>query len=286
MKNFSILIPIRRKIEQLEIAIYNLREYSYNKNHEILLLGNCETSDMFQWLEKRKKWLEKHKIRYHHCDFTLEDVAKFPKDHSQYGKPMDGSATAMALNIGIKIATYDWIVAISDDDLFYSKDWDKPFFDLIEKNNAVSYVFRPIHVQPGKELRGEELTFPKFWGDAWRHFSLHRKVVPVIRKEDNFITEDEWNEAVEIVKKEAVDYETCGRRLEMHWIPLLIHRDLLERIKGWPEKAGPGFDLHFDDRLGNLGITKVRPGNSLVLHKGIERQFLLTKKGQEFIKDE
>ena len=292
MENFSILVPIRRKMEQLEIAIYNLREYSYNKNHEILLLGNCETPEMLDWLKRRQNWLKKHRIRCYSCDLDIDKISRFPEGPLTERR-MDGSATAMALNIGVDVATYDWIVAISDDDLFYSKDWDKPFFSLIKKMDYMKHVFRPVHVQPKKELFGEELTVEKFWGSAWKHFSAHRKSVTATRKEHNFLPEDEWNRVVEVVKREKVDFEKCGERMEMHWIPFLFHRDLIKQGpfnnlygNGWSENMGPGFDLNFDDRLGYFGITKVRPGNSLVLHKGLERQFLLTKKGQKFISEE
>jgi hypothetical protein len=276
--NFSILVPIFRKTEELEIAIYNLRTYSYIKEHEILILGNDETENMLKWLDNRKDWLRKHNIRYHHCRMPYEKLATYPD-----GGYVHGARCAAAMNIGVEIATYDWICGISDDDLFYSYHWDKPIIDIIPKYDMMKYVFRPTHVQPRMEVEGE-ISVEDFWGEKYDYLVSHYRVIkPTIER---FVTELEWNVIVAKMSQSGViDIEPCGMRKKLHWLPMIMSRALIKAIGGWSldKQHASCIDIEFDDRLAKKGISKVRCRDSFVLHKGIERKHLLTEKARKFI---
>ncbi len=286
--NFSIIMPVSQKTDLVEIALYNLRTYSYNHAHEILLMGNNESSHFLEWLKKKKYWLKKHNITYHHCDIDMNAIAKH-EEPDRSGEPIAGSLIATAMNMGIEAAKNDWIVGISDDDLFYSKNWDKPILDIIDNYDPTNSVLRPVHVQPRFQLEGEEVTVSRFWESAsWRDICQHYYAIPTTVEINNTwgITENDWNKLVEIVSRDNdIRNQKCGIQERIHWIPLIIHKDLIEKVGGWDTtyEHAYSFDIYFDDVLGKHNVTKYQPSNSFVLHKGLLLKEWLTKEGLDFI---
>ena len=65
-----------------------------------------------------------------------------------------------------------------------------------------------------------------------------------------------------------VHTEPCGTRDKCHWVPMLMHRDLLIRAGCWTiqDQDAMSYDIALDNRLGEMGVTKRMPIDELVLH--------------------
>lgn len=182
-----------------------------------------------------------------------------------------GLRTSAALNVGVEAAQTEWIVGIGDEDLCFSPGWDDALWSALGGRDPRSTVSTLVMAMPmQRETWPEPLTAR--WIHMQRDRVCHQLTFPVRPEHSGAdsarISESSWLGFAQLAKLGGVYEEQCHERKMCHWVPMLMHRDLLRRVGTWPirDEAAFSFDIYLDDQLGAAGVRKRMRLDNLVLH--------------------
>lgn len=277
----TILIPEYAHPNFLEICLQALFRNSRYK-HEILVVGGDtkapandfmynkngqryqKYSSIDEFLKKNKAWLEENNVVF--ID-TTESRKKFKESYERSAGVYNGGVdTASNDNIGAEQVQTKWFFWNWDDDFIAAPDWDANLLKYVD-DSRTDRVYLPTHVQPNFGATEENLMInPK---DAWTstHISIHRLPLPITSRAEPYLLESEMNEFVKANSRNDTWEELCHIRHKIHWVPMLIEKEYYLAINGC-NYQGSGYDIEFDDRLGNLSKKKVMSRSSFIIHRG------------------
>lgn len=283
--DITIIIPCRERPNFLAIALDGLLKYSYHRLHTIIVNSTPTTFDPvhtppdYYFNSKTGERVQKYRRVADFCDanfelmnkldVTLVDVTeKVARFRSKYedglvfeGKTeyMDGVDIAYKDNLGLDYVKTPWVVPNWDDDFYPYQDWDKHLID-VANNFPDKSVFIPRHVQPFLQSQIDSMEANNqhmFYGQPW--FLMPR---------DTYVTEDEWVAYCEEHSKDEVVVESCGDRINCHYLPMLYRTDDILKTIGPFSYKGGGYEAEMDDRCRDFGFQKVSSHQSFILHKG------------------
>ena len=213
---------------------------------------------VYRWLDSHGKLLAEHKIR----------VVEFMGDERHW---TGGLRAAAAMNLGAKLSTADWIVGFGDEDLCFQPGWDAGLWQTVRGRDPNRYVGTSVLVVPGvRDPIPTPLT--SGWIHDQRAIVCHALTFPVAPRHADpasaRLSHASLQRFHEAAAMPGVHEEPCGVRRMCHWVPLLMHRRLFDRIGGYPtsDRAHSSYDLVLDDTLHDLGVTKRMPLDLMTFH--------------------
>lgn len=284
--NVTIVIPGLRHPNFMEICIQALIKNSRYKNKILIVYDSSQTpaSDfmydkndkknvyqkyhsMDDFITKRRKWLNDNNVTL--VDVT-EQLRKFVKEFIEKNPGItyyDGHSIAFKDNIAMDYVDTEWFIWNWDDDFIGAPDWDYNLFKRVDTSRH-DRVYTPVHVQPAYGT-GDDIKIidPNNVWDTSKHISIHRLTLPIPSRIDTYLLESELNQFVNANKRDQIIVELCHIRHKTHWLPMLLEKSLYLKAGGSGYK-GPGFDVAFDDKLGEMGIMKVMSCDSFIIHRG------------------
>lgn len=158
---------------------------------------------------------------------------------------------------------YDWTM-ILDDDMLLLPGWDEALVREMNASDATRVYAPKVYDVRGSADGGARLL-------RGAHPPAYRVEVPAVKGRVRF------SDIEPLVAGGGVTVERCGERLEGASIPLLVHRTLWDETGGRPfvvsserdSKPGRvvgGTEVHWDRRLGRMGIEKVVVWGARCLH--------------------
>lgn len=245
--------------------IWSLRENAVCKEHEILLIGDrthrepvvchygckeCQYKTVEEWAKANKKYLEDVNAKYYLCP----DSVDYSLDNNEY----DGQSRS--LYFGTKIAKNNFVLW-SSDDFFYTKDWDKYLFEIINETDKDTHIYMPwlAYVLPFYEehpmwgSRGKIVQVTPgvpYPGDNWCYYIFFKSDFIDINNLEKIFKENN------ILSSEVVK-EKCGERINMHWFPPLFSKSLILPRMPYPNSDIVGWDIFFDNINGTHGTHKI-----------------------------
>ena len=289
----TITIPVLGQPHLLEAALTSLIENSFYKHRIIVIMseeppdehhtggardwkivdGRClKTYESVADLRaKRGAWLDVHGVEF--VDVT-EEAREFHA-RTRAVRVVDGGVdVAFKNNAGLKLTDTEWTIPNWDCDFFAGLHWDRPLVDyarLLAPSDKVSLV--PMHVQP------RLFDALPVWSDPWESSRAvasnvlgmpTTRVVHARSEADTcpYVTADEFYAfCIRMARPGVQIHEKPGERSRAHWVPAMLRtRDVVDA--GAYALIGCGYDLEFDNRLGDCGFRKVGFCDSFQLHKG------------------
>ena len=287
----TIVIPLLGQPSLLRAALKGLVKHSFYKHRIVVIKSDvvvtCLATNadfrarMLGWdiignkrvqrydsvetyLDEDRHWLRENNIEVY--DISRE-ISDFLKQHATDVKIVEGGADiAFKNNYGLSITDTEWTIPNWDADFYPAPNWDKP---LIEAAQYMAHktVIVPTHVQP------QFFDSPPDWKDVWvdsRAAASNRLAIPTTHSVDgcSYVTENEFIEFCASIKRPRdVIAEKPGVREKLHWVPALLRTDEVKSIGGYAY-IGAGYDIEFDNRLGENGFMKYGYCDSFILHKG------------------
>lgn len=273
------IVPLRRRLQFTTNLLPTLFRFAERKDHEVIvILDKCdyrtEAARLGIDVEEaaRQDAIDRQKVyRWFdsHADLV---VAHNIRMLDSYGSPAlhtGGQRTAAALNLGIERASTPWMVGIGDEDLCLQPGWDRALWQALDGRDPLKYVSTLSMVMP-KVFEGDPLP-PATSG--WVKNSVNSQLSFPVRPEHASTKGARISHAMfcaftNVASSPDVLEERCAERLACHWVPLLMHRDLLGKVGGWPtrEDSAYSFDIALDDDLAKLGVVKRMPRDAFALH--------------------
>lgn len=211
-----------------------------------------------QWIDVHAKLLDEHHVR------VIESLG----DENCW---TGGLRETYALNLAHRSATCEWLLCFGDEDLVFMPRWDEALWEAMDGQDPQRAVGLPVMVMPHvEESYPEPLTAQ--WIHAQRGRCCHQLSYPVRVAHSELgtgrIQLPDFQRFAELASLPGIHEEPCGWRAKCHWVPLLMHRDVFDRVGGYPtnDEAAISFDIHWDDRLGAMGIVKRMPEYQHILH--------------------
>jgi hypothetical protein len=218
---------------------------------------------VYRWIDSHEALLKEYKVR----------VMDFHGDESCW---TGGLRAAAAMNMGTAAGTTDWVVVFGDEDCVFRKDWDVALWEVIKDRDFMRFVSTPVMVMPRVH---DEMTAPvparrvtAEWIHAQRNRCCHQLTYPILAKHGELNSGRIYQETFESFAKTAslsgVHEESCGERRMCHWVPLIMHKQLFNKMGGYPttDRAACSFDLVLDDTLRDMGVRKRMPLDHPMLH--------------------
>ena len=213
---------------------------------------------VYRWIDAHRPILDEHGIQ----------VMEFMGDERRW---TGGLRAAAAMNMGMKAATSEWVATFGDEDLVFMKNWDLAMWNALRDHDPMQYVALPVMVT--SQLRDPYPNLTPSWIHAQRGSSCHALTFPVARQHTLSLTNarlsyESFLRFFEMAKMTGCVNERCGERRMCHWVPMVMHRKLFDRVGGYPtsDQAACSYDLVFDDALRSLGVTKRMPLDHMILH--------------------
>ena len=291
----TITIPVLGQPHFLEAALVGLVKNSFYKHRIIILKSNpIAYADPFHdpqvrdWvviegqekqvhasvddmLGKRAAWLNEHDVLV--IDVT-EDVLAF-RDHYRRGEiypgktDVEGGADiAFKNNVGLVKTDTEWTIPNWDADFYPGLHWDKPLVEYARSSpSSEKAMLVPMHVQP------RHFAARPAWNDPWkqaREVAANVLTLPTTRKTDRdhpWVTEQEFFQFIGSMNKRESVRERPGARAFLHWVPAMIRTGQVRDVGGY-DLNGCGYDILFDNKLGDRGFQKIGFLDSFILHKG------------------
>lgn len=206
---FSLIIPTFNNLKYLKVCLNSIKKNS-KFNHEIIV---CVNSSLDGTLE----FVESNSVKY------------------LYNKTNVG--LCKAVNEGVKISKFDYII-YAHDDMYFCPGWDIEFYNEIKKTNVKDFFLSGTMIQPFK---------------SFIHLNCGKQI-------ENF---DE-NKLLEEYKNIHFD-DFQGST----WAPSLIPKNTWNKVGGFSEEYGPGLgsDPDFNMKLWKIGVRLFKGlGNCRVYH--------------------
>ena len=206
---FSLIIPTFNNLKYLKVCLNSIKKNS-KFNHEIIVYVNSS-------LDGTLEFVESNSVKY------------------LYNKKNVG--LCKAVNEGVKISKFDYII-YAHDDMYFCPGWDIEFYNEIKKTNVKDFFLSGTMIQPFK---------------SFIHLNCGKQI-------ENF---DE-NKLLEEYKNIHFD-DFQGST----WAPSLIPKNTWNKVGGFSEEYGPGLgsDPDFNMKLWKIGVRLFKGlGNCRVYH--------------------
>lgn len=206
---FSLIIPTFNNLKYLKVCLNSIKKNS-KFNHEIIVYVNSS-------LDGTLEFVESNSVKY------------------LYNKTNVG--LCKAVNEGVKISKFDYII-YAHDDMYFCPGWDIEFYNEIKKTNVKDFFLSGTMIQPFK---------------SFIHLNCGKQI-------ENF---DE-NKLLEEYKNIHFD-DFQGST----WAPSLIPKNTWNKVGGFSEEYGPGLgsDPDFNMKLWKIGVRLFKGlGNCRVYH--------------------
>jgi hypothetical protein len=254
----EIVIVLDKTPLQYELA-RRPNEFPPSQTEQFLRRDEAGREQVYRWIDAHQKLLDEHGI----------NVLEFIGDERCW---TGGIRAAAAMNMGTAATSSEWVATFGDEDLVFMKNWDVALWDVLRDHDPMQFVSTPVMVTPDlRDPYPEVLTAA--WIHAQRDLCCHKLTLPLPVKFSRDLlsgrlTYDTFLRFYEIGKMGGCINERCGERRMCHWVPMITHRKLFDRVGGYPthDRAASSFDLVFDDSLRALGVTKRMPLDHMVLH--------------------
>jgi len=206
---FSLIIPTYNNLKYLKFCLESIKKNS-KFNHEIIVYVNS----------------------------SLDGTLEFVKSNSvKYLYNKTNVGLCKAVNEGVKISKFDYII-YAHDDMYFCPGWDIEFYNEIKKINVKDFFLSGTMIQPFK---------------SFIHLDCGKQI-------ENF---DETKLLKEYKKIHFNDFQGST------WAPSLIPKNTWNKVGGFSEEYGPGLgsDPDFNMKLWKLGVRLFKGlGNCRVYH--------------------
>jgi len=206
---FSLIIPTYNNLKYLKFCLESIKKNS-KFNHEIIVYVNS----------------------------SLDGTLEFVKSNSvKYLYNKTNVGLCKAVNEGVKISKFDYII-YAHDDMYFCPGWDIEFYNEIKKINVKDFFLSGTMIQPFK---------------SFIHLDCGKQI-------ENF---DETKLLKEYKKIHFNDFQGST------WAPSLIPKNTWNKVGGFSEEYGPGLgsDPDFNMKLWKIGVRLFKGlGNCRVYH--------------------
>ena len=206
---FSLIIPTYNNLKYLKSCLESIKKNS-KFNHEIIVYVNS----------------------------SLDGTLEFVKSNSvKYLYNKTNVGLCKAVNEGVKISKFDYII-YAHDDMYFCPGWDIEFYNEIKKINVKDFFLSGTMIQPFK---------------SFIHLDCGKQI-------ENF---DETKLLKEYKKIHFNDFQGST------WAPSLIPKNTWNKVGGFSEEYGPGLgsDPDFNMKLWKIGVRLFKGiGNCRVYH--------------------
>jgi hypothetical protein len=180
-----------------------------------------------------------------------------------------GLRSAGAMNHGIANSDSEYLVAFGDEDLCLRPGWDEALWRALDNRDPLKFVSLPTVVKMA-EYDAIPPKMSSLWIHEQRKVCCHALSFPVRRgvaSATHRITAETWDAFAKLARLHGVYEEPCALRRMCHWVPMLVHRRLLEHVGGWriQDERAYNYDIALDDELGRNGIRKRMPLGHAIL---------------------
>lgn len=284
----TLVIPIRRRFQFTTNIIPTATMHAVRKDHEFILVRDeCslgyelerrpELQNTAEVIHDREDRLRVGGWILNHAGFLQEHGVRVLESFGDRQCWTGGLRCSAALNVGVEAASTEWIVGIGDEDLCFLPGWDHDLWRGLEGKDPMKTVSTLTMVMPNVWPSWEAGFIrphvpTRSWIHASRSMACHQLSFPLHENERDIlrtrIGESTWRTYAEQARLPGIHEEACGVRNMCHWVPMLMHRDLLKKAGMWPvdEAAASANDIELDNRLGALGVKKRMPLDAHVLH--------------------
>jgi len=206
---FSLIIPTYNNLKYLKFCLESIKKNS-KFNHEVIVYVNS----------------------------SLDGTLEFVKSNSvKYLYNKTNVGLCKAVNEGVKISKFDYII-YAHDDMYFCPGWDIEFYNEIKKINVKDFFLSGTMIQPFK---------------SFIHLDCGNQI-------ENF---DETKLLKEYKKIHFDDFQGST------WAPSLIPKNTWNKVGGFSEEYGPGLgsDPDFNMKLWKIGVRLFKGlGNCRVYH--------------------
>jgi len=206
---FSLIIPTYNNLKYLKFCLESIKKNS-KFNHEVIVYVNS----------------------------SLDGTLEFVKSNSvKYLYNKTNVGLCKAVNEGVKISKFDYII-YAHDDMYFCPGWDIEFYNEIKKINVKDFFLSGTMIQPFK---------------SFIHLDCGKQI-------ENF---DETKLLKEYKKIHFNDFQGST------WAPSLIPKNTWNKVGGFSEEYGPGLgsDPDFNMKLWKIGVRLFKGlGNCRVYH--------------------
>ena len=206
---FSLIIPTYNNLKYLKSCLESIKKNS-KFNHEVIVYVNS----------------------------SLDGTLEFVKSNSvKYLYNKTNVGLCKAVNEGVKISKFDYII-YAHDDMYFCPGWDIEFYNEIKKINVKDFFLSGTMIQPFK---------------SFIHLDCGKQI-------ENF---DETKLLKEYKKIHFNDFQGST------WAPSLIPKNTWNKVGGFSEEYGPGLgsDPDFNMKLWKIGVRLFKGlGNCRVYH--------------------
>lgn len=277
----TFVMPLRWRVQFTTNALPTVLQHAERTDHEVIIVldkiplqyeidrrgseafytslekDQADRERVYRWIDRHKALLDEHKVRILEC-------------HGDRSYWSGGLRNVAALNMGVDKATTDWIVAVGDEDLILMPGWDRALWDVMQGRDATRHVAVPVMVMTHVHEAWPRPLTPE-WIHAQRARCGHQLTFPMLPKHAEVLSCRVGLKSLADFARTAalpgVHEEICGERRIAHWVPYLIHRDLLRWAGGWPiTPEVAGYDIRLDDMLGQMNVKKLVPSDHFVFH--------------------
>ena len=205
---FSILIPTWNNLPYLRNCVRSIEKNSHYK-HQIIIHVNHGEDGTLEWIKQQG------------YDYTFAD---------------QNAGVCYAFNAASALAVSDLLV-LSDDDMYYCPDWDKPLVDEVKQLNHIYFCINGTAIEP-RESGNTCVIAPQNFGKTIEEFDEQ-----ALLKQYHTFAFKNW---------------TGG-----NWYPMVLHRYVWQLIGGLSVEFSPGMGSD-PDMMMKLWHAGVR------YYKGIE----------------
>lgn len=273
----TITIPVLTQPHYLHAALASLFKNSFYM-HKIIILfshGDLPARDFTigedgiarqvygsvgEYLRLAAEWLDAHDVTV--MDVTREcDEFRATRAHGKgwdVGGVGGGEDVAFKNNTGLGVTTTEFTIPNWDCDFYAGRDWDRPLVERSRRGGRKEMLV-PIQVQPHfvPEPPSYRVEMPTV---------RHTKMGPQERVP--YVTEEEFESFCASIRQPGGQiHERPGLRHRGHWLPALLRTEEIREVGGY-SYIGSGYDIMFDNLLGDRGFTKIVFCDGFVLHKG------------------
>ena len=252
--------------EDILRAIHFLRKNSVYK-YKILVTID---SDIFpqDW------WLKEYK-----------EVSIFKSSYVPQGNeyPLPYYRLAAAYRDAINsLSDEEWIVYGWTSDLIPSREFDKHIIEVIGQHGD-NYVYLPMFVEtrsgggnpPYQSIWDMQVTPELIWTEFRKYITCHALTMP--EPNSGELSEEDFDKYIEVANQKGMPLtiiEICGLREWLYYNAMFMKAKYAKRA-GF--KLGFGFDLEFDNALGQMGLQKIGVTRSFVLHPWVKFKWQFSK---------
>lgn len=208
MDKVSVIIPTYNRFKYLLNAIKSVKNQTYS-NIEIIVVNDCSTEEQYYTFDFKKQFGD---------NFYMINL---PKNSRQiFGKVCGGGNSR---NIGMMIASGDYIAFLDDDDYFLPTKIEKQISAMKKTNCSISCT----EAYGGEGVYNDKLTY-----NTWHYNGIYWDCLKDIFKQNQQLLENMYKNDINIWYEDAINTHncTCGGS------SIIMKKDLINKTGYFPIK--------------------------------------------------